>query len=87
MTPGPTSRSDLGGSVDQVKLAGAVMRQAVVDLRGSVPHRQRQALAFFWSEDLAFWCHRLGVSAEVVRGRLRNELSTAAAALGEPTRR
>jgi hypothetical protein len=54
---------------NQRKLAAAVFRIALEDLKASHPNDRRTALHFLLKSerDFSFWCHRLEVDPEVFR--------------------
>ncbi len=66
----------LNCEVNQRKLAAAVFRIALEDLRGSHPNDRRSALHFLLKDksDFAFWCQRLEVDPETFRKGLCKHL-------------
>ena len=58
------------------KLAAAVFRIALEDLRASHPNDRRTALHFLLKSerDFSFWCHRLEVDPEVFRKGLSKHI-------------
>ncbi len=59
----PLQGEQLNCEVNQRKLAAAVFRIALEDLRGSHPNDRRSALHFLLKDqsDFSFWCQRLKV--------------------------
>jgi hypothetical protein len=58
------------------KLAAAVFRIALEDLKASHPNNRRTALHFLFKDepDFSFWCHRLEVDPVAFRNGLRKHV-------------
>jgi len=72
----PLERQQVCFDTNHRKLAAAVFRIALEDLKASHPNNRRTALHFLLKDesDFSFWCQRLEVDPVVFRNGLRKHL-------------